>query len=358
MAQISPAQAKKLATAVANHSIAVRAAVNATYADMPVQDEDAEAGGWVHDDALIRLAWVATLQHVQALKLSGSLRLADTQLTQYASGTGDQLTAQVRTVYADASGAHLRADIFRLPADEDVGERFLIAEYHARAVPAEVTQAAASVEADAAPIEGADVPELSHRARTMETKRRQIFDGACEVIGREGYAATTMRKVAKAAGIPLSSMYQYIDTKEDLLYMITSTCMEEIFEYMYAELSTEGDAQSKMEHAVAAYLKYVSKNRRYINLAYRETRSLSRPNREKIFDIERRFTQLWEKIIIEGNASDEFDAQKTRLAANLIYFVCNLWSLRHWSVQEYSEEEVRDYLQRFVISGLKAPESA
>jgi hypothetical protein len=113
-----------------------------------------------------------------------------------------------------------------------------------------------------------------------------------------------------------------------------------------------------MEHAVAAYLKYVSKNRRYINLAYRETRSLSRPNREKIFDIERRFTQLWEKIIIEGNASDEFDAQKTRLAANLIYFVCNLWSLRHWSVQEYSEEEVRDYLQRFVISGLKAPESA
>ena len=101
----------------------------------------------------------------------------------------------------------------------------------------------------------------------------------------------------------------------------------------------------------------MSKNGRYINLSYRETRALSRPNREKIFDIERRFTQMWEQLIIEGNKSGEFDAQKSRLAAHLIYFVCNLWSLRYWAVQEYTEDEVRDYLERFVIQGLRAGDS-
>ncbi|MEC8428319.1 MAG: TetR/AcrR family transcriptional regulator, partial [Pseudomonadota bacterium] len=202
-----------------------------------------------------------------------------------------------------------------------------------------------------------EMKTMSSKEQAMEIRRRKIFDGACEVIGREGYAATTIRKVAKAAGVPISTMYQYIDTKEDLLFMITSSCMEEIFEYMTEELRREGDAVTKMTHAVDAYVKYISKNRRYINLAYRETRALSRANREKIFDIERRFTRLWEEIIISGNKADSFRAEKSRLAANMVYFFCNVWALRYWSVQDYTEDEVRQYLMKFVMGGLTAPDS-
>jgi len=357
MAQLSSGIASKIAGMIAADGMAVRGGANATYAEMTLSESDTDPDGWVHDEACMRLSWVACHEHARGLVMNGDVRLTGSRLDQFVTGQGEQLCAEAQTVYQDADGARVRVQLYRMPAGQGVAEQYLVGDYDAAVVAGNSAAIAAPVPPQPAAEPAPREPqEMTNRERTMETKRRQIFDGACEVIGREGYAATTMRKVAKAAGLPLSSMYQYIDTKEDLLYMITSTCMQEIFDYMYEELSAEGPAQEKMEHAVDAYLKYVSKNRRYINLAYRETRALSRPNREKIFDIERRFTELWEQVIIDGNKSGEFDAHKSRLAANLIYFVCNLWSLRYWAVQDYTEDEVRDYLQRFVLSGLKAQE--
>jgi hypothetical protein len=63
--------------------------------------------------------------------------------------------------------------------------------------------------------------------------------------------------------------------------MITSGCMNEIFRFFDKELKREGTANQKMREAIDAYIKYISKNRRYINLVYRETRALSAENREK-----------------------------------------------------------------------------
>lgn len=360
MAQLTAAIETKVASIIAADGISVRGGTIATYAEMPLSAGDVDEDDWVHDESCMRLAWIASQQHLKGISVQGSVRLTESRMSQFASGAGDKICAEAQTLHRDAKGARLRVQIYRLPADQNIAEHYLIADFSAVGVfigTLSVGEGVAEL-VDARSQRTSNEPvALTNRERTMEAKRRQVFDGACEVIGREGYAATTMRKVAKAAGLPLSSIYQYIDTKEDLLYMITSTCMEEIFEYMHEELLAVGTAEEKMQHAVEAYVKYISKNRRYINLVYRETRALSRPNREKIFDIERRFTQLWEKIIIEGNDSGEFEAHKSRLAANLIYFVCNLWSLRYWTVQEYTEDEVREYLQRFVISGLKSAEN-
>lgn len=357
MTQISAALESRIAGVKSAHRISLRNGANASMAEMTLSADDCDAGNWVVDETCMRLAWVACMEHVRGLNLAQFLRFIDTRLTQFSGGEGERLAAEAAVLFQDARGVSMRVALYRYPQGQDIGQRYLIADYVSTAVTVSATSAQVTL---AEPVQAAanegEPKALSNRERTMEAKRRQIFDGACEVIGREGYAATTMRKVAKAAGLPLSSIYQYIDTKEDLLFMITSTCMEEIFDYMHAELLSEGSAEQKMEHAVEAYVKYISKNRRYINLVYRETRALSRQNREKVFDHERRFTLLWEKIISEGNKSGEFDAQKSRLAAHLIYFVCNVWSLRYWAVQDYTEEEMRDYLQRFVLNGLKAEE--
>ena len=355
MAQLSAATHARLRSLQSSSGISLRSASHCTLAEIRLQDQHCDEDGWVHIDTCMQLGWVASAEQAGKLVDSGRARLTDSAISLFTRGGGDTLFAQAETLYEDWAGARLRVRLFRFPRGQSYTEQYLIGEYSTRVVmvgDATVAVPAAAISRDES---GSVEPvEMTTRERAMEARRRQIFDGACEVIGREGYAATTMRKVAKASGLPLSSIYQYIDTKEDLLFMITSTCMEEIFDYMHAELVAEGSAQEKMEHAVDAYLKYVSKNRRYINLVYRETRALSAANREKIFDIERRFTQLWERIIVDGNKTKEFDIKKTCLAANLIYFVCNLWSLRYWSVEEYSEDEVREYLLRFILSGLKA----
>ncbi len=362
MAQLSSQTATKLSSVCTSFGFTLSRDSEGQVVKMPLNSQDLDPDSWPHDDCCARIGWVALQDALKSLPIDGVPRVTDTKLSIFQPGSGALLLSRAEVVFASSTSAVIRAQLFRGEDKGGLTPANCIGEYTAQAQILSAEQLHTETikhtedEESTAATPANDLP-LSAKEQAMESRRRKIFDGACEVIGREGYAATTIRKVAKAAGVPISSMYQYIDTKEDLLFMITSSCMEEIFAYMTEELQREGDAVTKMTHAIDAYVKYISKNRRYINLAYRETRALSRGNREKIFDIERRFTRLWEEIIITGNKTDSFNAQKSRLAANMVYFFCNVWSLRYWSVQDYNEEEVRDYLMKFIMAGLTAEDA-
>lgn len=362
MAQLTPQTSAKFSSLCNSYSITLKRDNEGQIVEMPLTEQDLDSDLWPHDDCCTRIAWVAVKDALKSMPSPLFARVMDANLSMFQRGQGGVLFARAEEVFSGNDCATVRAKVFRTADRGTLTSSDCIAEYTVQA--RFVAGDALEEEAVSEPVvysqpraTDEEMKTMSSKEQAMEIRRRKIFDGACEVIGREGYAATTIRKVAKAAGVPISTMYQYIDTKEDLLFMITSSCMEEIFEYMTEELRREGDAVTKMTHAVDAYVKYISKNRRYINLAYRETRALSRANREKIFDIERRFTRLWEEIIISGNKADSFRAEKSRLAANMVYFFCNVWALRYWSVQDYTEDEVRQYLMKFVMGGLTAPDS-
>ena len=195
----------------------------------------------------------------------------------------------------------------------------------------------------------------SARAALPQERRERIYSAACDVISHRGLAATSMRDIAKAAGMSIGTMYRYIDNKDDLLYHITADCMEELFTYFEAELTPAGSAPSRMERAIRSYLSYITANHRYINLVYRETKALADEPRARIYDIERRFIRHWTKIIQDGIEAKDFADVDVDLAANLAYFSCTVWALRYWNIGNRSEREVGDLLTKFVVNGLAAP---
>ncbi len=279
----------------------------------------------------------------------------------FGAGAGDVLSAEARAVHADDEIVTWRTSVFRsvkgrVPVpDQRIAE---ISQTY-RLVSQATTDAGG---ADNGDTKSGDVIEITEfgsappgaAASVPEQRRHQIFKGACDVIIRKGYADASIREIAAAADLSIPALYQYVKSKEDILFMITSGCMEEIFRTFRDGLRAEGGAIEKMQAAVASYVRYIGKNRKYINLVYRETRSLSPGNREKIFAIERDFMVLWEEIIRSGNETGEFRVENTDLAANLAYFMCSAWALRHWNIGRYSEDEVCDLLTRFILNGLVA----
>lgn len=189
-------------------------------------------------------------------------------------------------------------------------------------------------------------------SKTADKRRLQIFEGACEVIANKGYGSATIRDIAKAANISIPSMYQYIKNKEDILYLITSMCMEEILTYFRENVDQHQAPVEALENAINAYFDYINVNRRYINLVYSETRALSPENRKKIFDMEREFMSLWEKILINGKEKGIFKIENTDLYANYIYFFCTIWALRHWSIGDYEEPNVRNTVTSMILNGI------
>lgn len=194
--------------------------------------------------------------------------------------------------------------------------------------------------------------KVEEPAAGSEGREQQILEIAGDVISTKGFAATSIRDIAKAADISIAALYRHIGSKDELLFRITQTRMQELFDHFEANLTSGGSASERLANAIAVYIAYISKNHRYINLVYRETKALDEQARSRIYETERRFMKLWEQIISDGVASGEFVDVDVNLAANLSYFACTVWALRYWSIGDRTEADVRDLLTTLVVRGL------
>jgi len=55
------------------------------------------------------------------------------------------------------------------------------------------------------------------RERPIEERRNQILDAAAQLFARKGYRGATIREIAREAGVAEGTIYNYFDSKHDLL---------------------------------------------------------------------------------------------------------------------------------------------
>jgi AcrR family transcriptional regulator len=76
-------------------------------------------------------------------------------------------------------------------------------------------------------------PRTPKQFREMrDEKKTHIMDVALEHFANEGFHKTTISHIAKHAGISKGLMYNYFESKEDLLTEILNKCMGEISHYL------------------------------------------------------------------------------------------------------------------------------
>ena len=183
-------------------------------------------------------------------------------------------------------------------------------------------------------------------------RRRQIFEGASRVLTEKGYAGATIREVAAAAGMPVPTMYQYIERKEDLLLFIYESFMADYTVDLRRAVNAASTTDTKLDAAIHETLANFDRNNAYIKLMFQETRALKPDAREKVYALDGRYISVWREIL-EGivPATDEpgIDAE---LLANFIYFLCTVWPLRHWAIGGYGLAAAERALAQFIKHGL------
>lgn len=183
-------------------------------------------------------------------------------------------------------------------------------------------------------------------------RKRQIFEGACAVISRKGFAAATIREIAAAAGMPVPTMYQYIERKEDLLYFIYDYFMRDYTDGLERSLGGEATATERLSVAIHETFDSFDRNQAYVKLMFQETGSLSAEGREKVYELDSHYIDLWRKLLADAADSGEARVVDPELVANFIYFLCTVWPLRHWTIGRFGREAVARELGAFILGGL------
>jgi len=203
-----------------------------------------------------------------------------------------------------------------------------------------------------------DVPTLVKNPDLVEKRRRQIIDAAVELFIENGFHKTTTRQIASAAGFSIGSLYEYVKSKEDILYLVCDAIHQEMIRSVTDALSQATEAKNALAAAIREYFLVCHRMSDHILLIYQETQSLPPNWRKKVLENEVMITGLFVEILARLIASGdlpEMDDQTIELAAHNITVLGHMWTFRRWFLARHYSIEDYIAMQTRLILGLKYP---
>ncbi|TDU43909.1 TetR family transcriptional regulator [Gelidibacter sediminis] len=95
---------------------------------------------------------------------------------------------------------------------------------------------------------------------TGQTRKEEIIITATKLFKEKGYSAVTMRDLAKAVNIRAASLYNHIDSKQDILKTIIISLAEEFTRGMETIKSSEAVTIDKLRAIVALHVNITIQN--------------------------------------------------------------------------------------------------
>ncbi|MFI8933460.1 TetR/AcrR family transcriptional regulator [Streptomyces sp. NPDC053474] len=185
-------------------------------------------------------------------------------------------------------------------------------------------------------------------------RRAELLGIAAEVFAEQGYNATTVRKIADAAGMLAGSLYYHFDSKESMLEEILRTFLTELWDGYDAVLAAPLGPRETLEALVTESFREIDRHRAAVAIYQKESRHLVTQTRfEYLLQSQRRFEKTWLTTLERGVADGAFRAD---LDVRLTYrFVRDtVWVAASWYRPGggHSPEEIaRQYLS-MVLDGI------
>ncbi len=181
----------------------------------------------------------------------------------------------------------------------------------------------------------------------VERRRRQIVDAAVPLFVEKGFHKTTTRQIAKAAGFSIGTLYEYVASKEDVLYLVCDAIHDQIERRIGAVLSRVQKGREALAAMVREFFLTSHRMSDVYLLMYQETHALPPQWREKVLEKELRINELIHqglKRIAESGDLGDLDGDALKLLSHNISVMAHMWTFRRWVLGK--EFTIEDYITR------------
>jgi AcrR family transcriptional regulator len=195
-------------------------------------------------------------------------------------------------------------------------------------------------------------------SRLVEERHEQIFQAASKLIQKKGYHLTTLRDISRETGISLGNLYDYITTKEDILYMVHEKAAEIVARILGQEMGDIGDVKDpvqRLKEMIEKELEAVDRYQDLVMTIYQESHSLSKPSLRTMLRSEDAHMGKFKKVIEEGIKLGVFKEANPVMLANVIKMMIDCWVLKRWDLRgKVSLEEMKQGVLQMVQTGIMA----
>jgi len=202
--------------------------------------------------------------------------------------------------------------------------------------------------------------EISTQIKDQELvkqRRRQIVDSAVKLFIKHGYHKTSTRQLTKEIGISTGTLYEYISTKVDVLYLVCRAIYSDVEGSLKNVQSDSKDGREVLREIVREYFLVCDRLSDHILLLYQVTHFLPLNYQQKVLEAELEITKLFLDAIEKLNAEGKLilDDQTINFIGHTISVLGHTWAFRRWyfakhfTIEQYIEKQTE-----FILGFLSA----
>lgn len=187
----------------------------------------------------------------------------------------------------------------------------------------------------------------------MSSMKDTIKSIAIELFFKKGYFATSISDIAKGSGIQKASIYYHYRSKEELLFSILKSTMDDLTRYLKENLRGIGDIESRMRAAVHGHVRFHLERQKENFIANSELRGLTRDHYRIIVDMRDEYERIFQNLIRKGKEQGVFGDVDVKILSYAILTLCTAGASWFNPDGRLTVDEIADIYEHFIVDGLK-----
>lgn len=189
----------------------------------------------------------------------------------------------------------------------------------------------------------------------IDRRRKQIIDGAIQVFTAKGFNSATVREIADAAGLTMGSLYNYIRSKEDIIYIVYDYITGILRDEVKDAITDLADPGERLKAALSQNLRTVHQYQDVVMFIYKASTFLDKESLHDVLTRETEYIELFEDLLRDYFRGRAVDENRLRLAADLLTYIPVIVTFRRWSLRRRFEsmDTVMKGIHDFVLHGIE-----
>jgi len=200
------------------------------------------------------------------------------------------------------------------------------------------------------------IPTQIKNPDLVAQRHRQIVDAAVHLFIKQGFHKTTTRQIARAAGFSIGSLYEYIASKEDILYLVCDAIHAEVERGVSQAMTSASGDKNPLAEVIREYFLVCNRMSDHILLIYQETQSLPPRWRKKVLENEVRITGIFMEVLehlVSSGDLPRISERSMELVAHNISVLGHMWTFRRWFLaRHYSIEDYIELQTEFILGNV------
>jgi AcrR family transcriptional regulator len=187
----------------------------------------------------------------------------------------------------------------------------------------------------------------------VRERRGLLVAAAVRVFKEKGFHETTVRDIGREADMTQGTIYNYVGSKDDILYLVHDQIVSEYQEETRKALDNSADARTRVRNAVRALCEVMDQHQDEILLIYQDSHLLDARSRRVILARVEEFVGMFETILKDAARELGRPLPDAHFAANALTFFPSILALRRWSLKARDRRpELIDSIVEFLVRGL------